>query len=82
MTTMLEKMTEVIEAKIRAAQPIYDYDAVEIARAALEAIRDAAQTDEGQKLLNDARDWERNSDIDMIAMIDAILIKEVEDDHS
>jgi hypothetical protein len=40
MTTTLEKMTAVIEAKVRAAQPIHGWDATEIARAALEAIRE------------------------------------------
>jgi hypothetical protein len=38
--TMLEKMTAVIEAKIRAAGPIWGYEAEDIARAALEAIRE------------------------------------------
>jgi len=40
MTTMLEKMGAVIEARVRAAGAIYDYDGVEIARAALQAIRE------------------------------------------
>jgi hypothetical protein len=38
-TTTLGKMTAVIEAKVRAAQPIHGWDATEIACAALDVIR-------------------------------------------
>jgi hypothetical protein len=44
MMTMLEKMGAVIEARVRAAGAIYDYDGKEIARAALEAIREPSDT--------------------------------------
>lgn len=83
MTTMLEKMARAMAykwfigdfepdvASVMAGEDVAEW--VPIARAALQAIRDAAQTDEGHKLLNDALDWDRNADQDMTAMIDAIL---------
>ena len=39
MTTMLDKVSAAIEAKVRPAMPIYDWDSKDIARAALQAIR-------------------------------------------
>ena len=41
--TMLDKLEAVIEAHIRPAMPIYDWDSRAIARAALEAIREPSE---------------------------------------
>jgi len=70
MTTMLEKMAEAIEAKVRPAMPIYGWDAEEIARAALEAIRVPCEA-----MLDNAACYERGDALVRIwaAMIDAIL---------
>jgi hypothetical protein len=78
---MLEKMTAVIEAKVRAAQPIHGWDATEIARAALEAIREpsdaviVAGTDVSRAAY-EAYCGEAGSDAIYTAMIDAILNEE------
>ena len=77
MTTMLDKVSAAIEAKIRPAQPIYDWDSKDIARAALQAIRvptdemdgagfEALKTEQGKSSLG-------TCSVVFTAMIDAIL---------
>lgn len=68
--TMLEQMAEAIEAKVRAAGAIYDYDATDIARAALLAIREPANA-----LEEIGAPWTDNilPGSAFTAMIDAIL---------
>lgn len=78
MTTMLDKLSEVIDERVRASGPIWDYDAKEIARAALQAIRvpDAGMIEAGESAA-----WDKGNSMPTIrampigytAMIDAIL---------
>ncbi len=74
MTKTLEKMGAVIEARVRAAGAIYDYDGVEIARAALQAIR--GENEELDRVVSRAA-WHSGSGQNArnirTAMIDAIL---------
>jgi hypothetical protein len=70
MTTMLDKVSAAIEAKVRPAMPIYDWDSKDIARAALQAIRvpDLKPSDA----------WDGFDLALFTAMIDAILDEKLE----
>lgn len=73
MTTMLEKMAEIIEAKVRAAGAIYDYDGTDIARATLLAIREVDQETFNAGWAAMTGEPDAGPGEPWLAMIDAIL---------